>query len=150
MRDRRAVHVADLSVPDDVAEPERMIAATDVGMLVNNAGFGGYDRFVGIEPDLVAELIGVHILAVSRLTRAALPAMIARGSGTIINVVSLLAFSGNLPPQPWPYRATYAGGQGLPGRVYPSPGRRAGRQRRTGPGVLPRPGGHRVPRPARP
>jgi uncharacterized protein len=67
---RVRVRVADLSVADDVAELERMIAATYVGMLVNNAGFAGYGRFIGIEPDVVAELIGVHIVAVSRLTRA--------------------------------------------------------------------------------
>ena len=143
------MHVADLSVPDDVAEPERMIAATDVGMLVNNAGFGGYDRFVGIEPGVVAELIGVHILAVSRLTRAALPAMVARGSGTIINVASLLAFSGNLAPQPWPYRATYAGGRPTWSRL-PKPWPASWSAAAYRSSVLPRTGGHRVPRPARP
>ena len=35
--------------------------------------------------------------------------MVERGSGAIINVASLLAFSGCLPPQPLPYRALYAG-----------------------------------------
>ena len=35
--------------------------------------------------------------------------MVARGSGAIINVASLLAFSGSLPPRPLPYRAMYAG-----------------------------------------
>jgi uncharacterized protein len=53
----------------------------------------------------------VHVLAVSRLARAAISAMIARGSGAIINVASLLAFSGTVPPQPQPLlcRAVYAG-----------------------------------------
>jgi uncharacterized protein len=106
---RVRVHVADLAVASDVAELERVIADMDVGMLVNNAGFAGYRRFVEIDADVVAELIGVHVLAVSRLTRSALPAMVARGSGAIINVASLLAFSGTLPPEPLPYRATYAG-----------------------------------------
>jgi uncharacterized protein len=35
--------------------------------------------------------------------------MIARGSGAIINVASLLAFSGTVPLQPLPCRAVYAG-----------------------------------------
>jgi uncharacterized protein len=34
--------------------------------------------------------------------------MIARGSGAIINVASLLALSGSLPSPPLPYRAVYA------------------------------------------
>jgi uncharacterized protein len=50
----------------------------------------------------------VHVTAVTRLARAAVPAMGARGSGAIINVASLLAFSGSLPAQPLPYRAVYA------------------------------------------
>ncbi len=103
------LHVADLTVPDDVRGLERMIAETDVGMLVNNAGFAGYGRFIEIDPEVIAKLIGVHVLAVSRLTRCVLPGMVARDSGAVINVASLLAFSGTMPPQPLPYRATYAG-----------------------------------------
>lgn len=103
------VHVADLTVPGDVRGLERMIAGADVGMLVNNAGFAGYGRFIEVDPDVIAKLIAVHVLAVSRLTRCALPGMVARDSGAVINVASLLAFSGTMPPQPLPYRATYAG-----------------------------------------
>jgi uncharacterized protein len=50
----------------------------------------------------------VHVMAVTRLARAAVPGMVARGSGAIINVASALAFSGSVPPQPLPYRAVYA------------------------------------------
>jgi short-subunit dehydrogenase len=34
--------------------------------------------------------------------------MIERGAGGIINVSSLLALSGTMPPNPLPYRTTYA------------------------------------------
>ena len=57
---------------------------------------------------MISDLVGVHVLAITRLARAAVPAMVARGSGAIINVASLLAFSGSLPAQPLPYRASYA------------------------------------------
>ena len=60
------------------------------------------------DPQVLSGLIGVHVTAVTRLARAAVPAMPARGSGAIINIASLLAYSGPLPPQPLPHRATYA------------------------------------------
>jgi len=53
-------------------------------VLVNNAGFGAYMPFVDLDPDRAEELIRVQVLAVTRLTRAALPGMVARGRGAII------------------------------------------------------------------
>ena len=101
--------VADLTDPCDVADLERIITAAQPDLLVNNAGFAGYREFCDVDPQVVADLVGVHVMAVSRLARAAIPAKVARGSGAIINVASLLAFSGPLPSQPLPYRAVYAG-----------------------------------------
>jgi short-subunit dehydrogenase len=86
--------------------------ATDdarLALVVNNAGFGGYQPFVEVEPKIIDELISVHVRAVARLTRAALPSMIRRGKGAVVNVASILALSGALPPNPLPYRAVYAG-----------------------------------------
>ncbi len=103
------VHVADLAVAEDVAELERLLAREAVDLLVNNAGFAGYAPFVDVAPEVVDDLVGVHIRATSRLTRAVLPSMVQRNRGGIINVASLLAFSATLPPQPLPFRATYAG-----------------------------------------
>ena len=103
------VIVADLTKPEDLLRVED--AARDVSLLINNAGFGAYQPFVVIEPDVAEDLVRVHVLATVRLSRAALPNMVARGSGGIINVASLLAFSGSLPPDRLPYRAIYAGGK---------------------------------------
>ena len=80
-----------------------------LALLVNNAGFGGYRRFIDVEPQVIDALIDVHVRAVARLTRAALPGMVRRGKGAVVNVASLLALSGALPPNPLPYRAVYAG-----------------------------------------
>ncbi len=106
---RVRVQAADLTVPGEVPDLEHLLVGEEVDLLVNNAGFAGYAPFVDADPEVVDDLISVHVRAATRLTRAALPSMVRRGSGAIINVASLLAFSATLPPQPLPWRATYVG-----------------------------------------
>lgn len=105
-----AVLTADLTRADDLAAVEQRVAADDrLDLLVNNAGFAGYMPFVQLPPDQAEELIRLHVVAVTRLTRAALPGMLARGRGAIVNVASMLAFSATLPATtPLPKRAVYA------------------------------------------
>ena len=104
------VLAADLSKPDMMRfVEERITQDIELELLVNNAGFGGYMPFVELDPDRAEELINLQVLAVARLTRAALPGMIARGHGSIVNVSSRLAFSGSLGSAQLPKRATYAG-----------------------------------------
>ena len=94
---------------DQMRRVEKRIAeGPALTLLINNAGFGGYMPFIDLDIDRAEELISLQVLAVTRLTRAALPLMIAAGSGSIINVSSRLAFSGALPSPPLPKRATYA------------------------------------------
>jgi len=103
------VFVADLTQPEQLHAVERRIAEdTALELLVNNAGFGGYKPFLTLEPDQAEELIRLQVVAVTRLTRAALPGMVTRGRGAIINVSSRLAFSASLASPPLPKRATYA------------------------------------------
>jgi uncharacterized protein len=103
------VLVADLTQGDELQAVEQR-AADDpaLSLLVNNAGFGGYMPFVALDPDRAEELIRLQVVAVTRLTRAALPGMIQRGHGAIINVSSRLALSAALPSPPLPKRAIYA------------------------------------------
>jgi short-subunit dehydrogenase len=104
------VLVADLSKPDSLRTVEKRIAEDSaLEMLVNNAGFGGYMPFTELDPDKAGELINLQVLAVTRLTRAALPGMIARGRGSIVNVSSRLGFSASMGSSQLPKRATYAG-----------------------------------------
>jgi uncharacterized protein len=100
--------VADLTDPGDLAELERVIAEAEPDLLVNNAGFAGYREFCELDPAVISDLVAVHIAAITRLARAAIPAMVSRGSGAIINVASALAFSGSLPRSLLPHRAVYA------------------------------------------
>ncbi len=104
------VLTANLSQPKELRTVEKRIGEDlALELLVNNAGFGGYMPFVELDPDKATELINLKVLAVTRLTRAALPGMIARGKGSIVNVSSRLAFSGPIGSSQLPKRATYAG-----------------------------------------
>ncbi len=104
------VLAADLTDAEGLARVEARAAGDEsLALLVNNAGFGRYGPFVQLEPDAVDDLINIHVRAVTRLTRAALPGMVRRGAGGVINVASLIALSGSLPPNPLPHRAVYAG-----------------------------------------
>jgi short-subunit dehydrogenase len=101
---------ADLTDPDELSKLESLVTHDSrLELLVNNAGFGGYRRFVDLEPRVIDELVDVHVRAIARLTRAVLPGMLRHGNGAVVNVASTLALSGNLPPNPLPYRAVYAG-----------------------------------------
>jgi uncharacterized protein len=103
------VVTADLTQESNVARLEELLSSDDrLALLVNNAGFGGYRPFVELDPDDARKILSVHVEATVRLTRAVLPGMIERGAGSIINVASMLAYSGLLPAPPLPFRATYA------------------------------------------
>ncbi|HYM15016.1 MAG TPA: SDR family oxidoreductase [Dehalococcoidia bacterium] len=102
------VLVADLTRPPALAPVERTLRRRGVELLVNCAGFGGYMPFVRLPADRAEALVRLHVVASTRLTRAALPAMIARGSGAVINVASALAFSASDPAAYLPDRAVYA------------------------------------------
>ncbi len=88
---------------------DRIRSEPTLEMLVNNAGFAGYMPFIQLTPERARELVNLQVMAVVQLTHAALPGMIARGRGSIINVSSRLAFSGSLGSQNFPKRAVYAG-----------------------------------------
>jgi short-subunit dehydrogenase len=104
------VLVADLAEAADIERVAKRLTEDEaLTHLVNNAGFGGYRPFAELEPHVADALIDVHIRATVHLTRAALPGMLARKRGAIINVASLLALSGSVPTNPLPYRAVYAG-----------------------------------------
>ena len=101
------VHVevlgADLASPEALATVEARLAGGDVDLLVNNAGFGTTGRFWELPVGEETREIAVNVTALTRLTAAALPEMVARGSGAVVNVASIAAFS------PTPGTATYGG-----------------------------------------
>ena len=90
---RAEVFVADLARTDEVKRVEhRIVQLTDLEILVNNAGFGIEGSFTEVDVEGQIDMIHVHVVATVRLTRAALPAMIDRRRGFVINVSSIAAF----------------------------------------------------------
>lgn len=65
---------------------------SDIDLLVNNAGLGDLGPFATAQLRRVEEMMLVNVNALTVLTRALIPAMIAKGSGAILNVSSCASF----------------------------------------------------------
>ena len=61
-------------------------------MLINNAGFGCRERFHLEDLQFHLDMLTVHLTATIILTHAAIPNMLRRGKGFIINVASVAGF----------------------------------------------------------
>lgn len=85
--------IAELSRPDEIRKVEERINSLDrLDMLVNNAGYWEPGVFWEHSPDSLEAMIMVHNVAPVRFIRAALPRMLERDQGDIINVSSLGAY----------------------------------------------------------
>lgn len=88
------VLAADLADPAGVAAiVSRIEADPPVDLLVNNAGFAVRGTVAGLDPDALAKMVQVNIVAASRLAHAAMARMTGAGRGTIINVASGTVFA---------------------------------------------------------
>jgi short-subunit dehydrogenase len=87
------VLVADLATDEGCRAAEERLAEGDpVDLLVNNAGYTVNRRFVTGDIDGEERMLRVLVRAVLRLSRAALPGMVERGHGAIVNVSSVSGF----------------------------------------------------------
>jgi short-subunit dehydrogenase len=100
---------ADLSTDEGVDTVARVCATQPLTMLVNNAGVAHYMPIADLPADKARELVHVKVVAPTMLIRAAVPGMVARGAGTIVNVAGMIAFSGPAQQAQLPRRAVYAG-----------------------------------------
>jgi len=66
-----------------------------IDILINNAGIGTFGKFLELEPAVWENMIKVNLLGVYYVTRAALPQMIERKTGDIINISSTAGRSGS-------------------------------------------------------
>lgn len=88
------VEAADLSVPGAVKNLMARLTNQnlEVECLINNAGFGLNGNFAELDGEKQSAMITLNCTALTELCHAVLPAMIARKSGTILNVASTAAF----------------------------------------------------------
>lgn len=100
---------ADLSTADGIDTVAALCADEPLDVLVNNAGVAHYMPLADLPANKARELVNVKVLAPTQLMRAAVGGMQQRGSGTIVNVAGMIAFSGPAAASQMPRRAVYAG-----------------------------------------
>jgi len=94
--------VANLADAADLARLEARISSDPaITALINNAGAATFGPLAKLRAEAIDETIAVNITALTRLTRAVLPGLLARGAGAIVNIASVLAF------HPWPEFGVY-------------------------------------------
>ncbi|PIK74561.1 short-chain dehydrogenase [Methylobacterium frigidaeris] len=92
--------VRTIVIPADLAAPgaaEGLVGAIEahgivLHTLVNNAGFGLRGRLAALPARDQAEMVAVNVTAPTVLSRLVLPGLIARRSGGILNVASVVAY----------------------------------------------------------
>lgn len=99
------VLVADLSTDSGVELVERRItdlSKLPIDLVVNNAGFGTSGLVPELDVDRLSDEIRLNVLALTRISHAAVRVMVTRGRGYLLNVSSVASF------QPSPGSAVYA------------------------------------------
>ena len=93
--------VIDLSKPKAAIDIINALGDENLEVLVNNAGFGLFGRFSNTNWRRESEMLHLHIMTTTHLTKLVLKGMVSRGHGKILNVSSLAAF------QPGPLMSIY-------------------------------------------
>jgi short-subunit dehydrogenase len=84
--------LADLSKPGSTEAFINQINNQKIDILVNNAGFGLYGFFKSTDWKVESEMIHLHILNFTHITKLIIKGMLENGGGKILNVSSMAAF----------------------------------------------------------
>ncbi|MFL0352215.1 SDR family oxidoreductase [Xanthomarina sp. GH4-25] len=91
----------DLSLSNVSEEIMAELNFRSIDVLINNAGFGLFGTFWETNWKREEQMLHLHIITTTHLTKLVLKDMVARGSGKILNLSSLAAF------QPGPLMSLY-------------------------------------------
>ncbi len=85
------IHIADIGSTADVQRTFQRIYDKHgrVDVLVNNAGYGVFQKLEDTSVEVMEDMMNVNYLGVVRCTKAVLPAMLEAGRGQIVNIASL-------------------------------------------------------------
>ena len=91
----------DLSNPNSSKEIFKKLKNKNVEILINNAGFGLFGMFNDTDWEIERNMIMVHVMCTTEMTKLFLKNMIKKKKGKILNMASLAAF------QPGPLMSIY-------------------------------------------
>ena len=83
----------DLSRESDAFDLYEHLKEEDIDVLINNAGFGAFGKFLNVPLEREVELIHTNVTSVHILTKCFLKDMQSKNSGLILNVGSMAGFS---------------------------------------------------------
>jgi short-subunit dehydrogenase len=92
----------DLSEAASRGQLAERLRSEPVAGLCNSAGFGTSGVFQTLPIERESEEVVLNSLALMELTHAALPGMVERGAGAVLNIASIAGF------QPMPFMAVYS------------------------------------------
>jgi uncharacterized protein len=93
--------VKDLSEPMAAEVVFNELKETPIDVLINNAGFGLFGKFADTEWKREMDMLQLHVITTTHLTKLVLSGMLKRNSGKILNISSLAGF------QPGPLMSIY-------------------------------------------
>jgi len=102
------VLVADLTRTEDLDNVARRLAADDIQVFINNAGYAVAGMTDASTPENLLQQVLLNVVAPTVLLRAVVPGLKARRRGAIINIASVAALTGDRPRVGTGYNASKA------------------------------------------